>query len=101
MVGLVLSELLLVAALGLHWLLAAGTAWSLRGCEKPVGLGVWMWLPVVWLLAVGVWHHRVFFEDGSKRRFAAGVVVVVAVVTMGMSYTAATRIDAGMARACE
>jgi hypothetical protein len=48
-VGAVLSELLLLAALGIHLLLATATGWSPRGCEKAAWMTLWVWLPTVLL----------------------------------------------------
>ncbi|MBN2193317.1 MAG: hypothetical protein JW751_10920 [Polyangiaceae bacterium] len=100
-VGLVLSELLLGASLGIHLLLATATAWSLRGCDKPVWMALWVWLPVVAVLGTGIGQIVVFFRIPAKRTMGALVVALVAATVIGTSGTVAYQADAAMARWCD
>jgi hypothetical protein len=97
-VGLVLSELLLLAALGIHLLLATATGWSLRGCAKPPWMALWVWLPVVALLGVSVVQIVVFLRQPGRRRVAVVVAALAAALATATSWSVAYQLD--MAQWC-
>ncbi len=99
LLGLLLSEPLLAAALGLHLLLVTATARSLRGCEKPPWMALWG-LPVLVVGRVAVGKTVVFVRTPTKRGAAVVLAALVAALATPSGCAVTHQIDTAMDRWC-